>query len=350
MSPITPIPPRAPLVERIGRSWHSAAGPINLAMLAWLYYGRALAGAPIGWISLGMLAAGIPLLVIPMLWLSWRGYRYRRVSQTVTPTQAFLHVLLWCAMFVCGATIVDVTDEPGAASALTQWFGAHLADQSWMLAHASAVAIYLAMGCLGLAQWLERDPAPEGVASKPNASRKGADGIDAQSTGSSPPPPPLRPYVPPVTSPRQVRRGASVYRHMGWLSAAVLLWTGTALPWGPFITAILVVPSLAVVLAGYRFGRDGRRLTVPQYRRVVAVLAALTCCGGTVFAVPRLGPWASPRFGPLLNFLFAVAWLCAVRASFGLAAAYRRAPGYVVDARSGEHSATERVLPEHQRT
>lgn len=269
------------LLSTVARGWHWASGPVNLLMLAWLFSGRALAGAPMGWMTFILMTAGLPVVVAPIIWLTARGYQYRRLSQTVTLTQAFLYAALWFAMFVCGAAIVDFADQGGQGSALTQWFGADLADQSHQLAQLSGVGTILVMICLGIALRVERDRPVEHLAVG-GAARSQDDGQCAAPRNLPPPLPLARPR------PRRHRgRTAWMYAHMRLFAALMLLWNApTLLPY-PMLTTIITLGSLVPVYGAYRRRRGTRRLTVVQYRLVVTILLSLAGHG----CLPYLWRW-----------------------------------------------------------
>lgn len=147
----------------MARIWYYAVAPVNLIMLGWLFYGRGYTGAALAWMYLITVVIGIPLVVLPMFVLTITAYTTRRSSRTVTKLQGVIYLLLWSAMFVCGATIVDFTDHSGQeGSAVTQWFGREWMNQSSEISVRSAVAILVLLVCLAVTQWVQREHEPRG--------------------------------------------------------------------------------------------------------------------------------------------------------------------------------------------
>lgn len=237
---------------------------MNLVGLVWVYTGRNVVGVPDGWVFLVLLTAGLPLLIAPVLALTFAGYWSRRFSQRFTLAQRIAHVVLWLALFVTGCAIVDSTDQSGQASPITAWFGQAQLQLSRSLTLIGAAFALVAMLAVGLTLSRQRDA---------------ADGCSCREH--------------PVGTQGRAPLGASLYRHMGWLCVMVLLSHAISFARMPVQSSLLILPALVVIVSGYRFGRRSRCLTTQQSCLVLLIWVVLLSQSSLI------SWWRGPALAPI---------------------------------------------------
>ncbi len=108
--------------NRLGRAVLVAMIPVNVFMLAWVWFGRAFFGA-MGWYLLVMLYV-LPFLFLGLLATTLIGFLGSDKPRRLTQAQAVTHLALWGFMLGFGFFLVDFGDtEDSARSAFTQVVG-----------------------------------------------------------------------------------------------------------------------------------------------------------------------------------------------------------------------------------
>jgi hypothetical protein len=119
--------------------------PLNLLLLAWVWFGRIFFGAG-GWFLLILLYV-LPFVFVALLVTTILGFTMSGRPRALTKTQAGTHVILWGAMLGFGFFLVDFGDmEDSDVSAFTQTVGRNDATLSisWTMTAICTVAIVIA--------------------------------------------------------------------------------------------------------------------------------------------------------------------------------------------------------------
>ncbi|MEV3901976.1 hypothetical protein AB0K11_06585 [Mycobacterium sp. NPDC050551] len=116
--------------------------PMNIAMILWVWVGRAMFGGTLGLIALVSTVTVVPVLVIMLSASTWSALRQARGHGRLTTAQTTVQLLLWLVLLVVGAVLPDVADDKVEQSVLTRavgWSG-ELLSISFELAKWLAVA------------------------------------------------------------------------------------------------------------------------------------------------------------------------------------------------------------------
>jgi len=108
-----------------GRLVFIAQWVLAVLLPAFVFVGRALVGAELGWMAvIGIAVYGLPtiliLLVPPLITLF---DTEARTARSVRRAYAWASAVLWGALLVAGLTIPDSGDSGHLASALSRWTG-----------------------------------------------------------------------------------------------------------------------------------------------------------------------------------------------------------------------------------
>jgi len=115
--------------------------PVNLLLIAWVWFGRFLFGVA-GWFLLIYLLTVVPVLLMGLLISTILAYSQPGRPRALTGPQAAAQLTVWGGMFAVGLLTPDYGDTPESAkSVLTQVFGYSdgLYDLSYLLTSIAAV-------------------------------------------------------------------------------------------------------------------------------------------------------------------------------------------------------------------
>jgi hypothetical protein len=132
-------------VSSLGRGVLVAMIPVNLVLLAWVWFGRLFFGAG-GWFLLILLYV-LPFVFLALLATTLLGFLGTQPPRALTRSQAVAQLVVWAAMWGFGFFIVDFGDmEDSDLSAFTQVVGRNdvTLGISWTVAIASAVVAVVA--------------------------------------------------------------------------------------------------------------------------------------------------------------------------------------------------------------
>jgi len=143
--------------------------PVNLFMLAWVWFGRIFFGAG-GWFLLILLYV-LPFVLVALVITTVLGFTLSGRPRALTRSQAIVHLVVWAAMFAFGFFLVDFGDmEDSDVSAFTQVVGRNdvTLSISWTVTAIStvvAVVAWIVLLVLMLAQRRNRttQPTPYGA-------------------------------------------------------------------------------------------------------------------------------------------------------------------------------------------
>ncbi len=143
--------------------------PVNLFMLAWVWFGRIFFGAG-GWFLLILLYV-LPFVLVALVITTVLGFTLSGRPRALTRSQAIVHLVVWAAMFAFGFFLVDFGDmEDSDVSAFTQVVGRNdvTLSISWTVTAIStvvAVVAWIVLLVLMLAQRRSRttQPTPYGA-------------------------------------------------------------------------------------------------------------------------------------------------------------------------------------------
>ena len=122
--------------------------PINLLLVAWVWFGRFVFGVG-GWFLLIFLMTVVPVLLLGLLLTTVLAFTQPGRPRALTRSQARAQLATWAGMLLGGAFMPDFGDtEDSYVSLLTQLFGRNdaMLDLSWILV--------LVFGAVTLAAWL----------------------------------------------------------------------------------------------------------------------------------------------------------------------------------------------------
>lgn len=106
----------------LGRTVLLAMIPVNLFLLAWVWFGRLAFGAG-GWFLLILLYV-LPFVFLALLLTTILGFATPRRPRALTQAQAVTHLVVWLGMLGFGFFLVDFGDAPESdLSAFTQVVG-----------------------------------------------------------------------------------------------------------------------------------------------------------------------------------------------------------------------------------
>ncbi|KRQ26423.1 hypothetical protein AOT83_19005 [Mycobacteroides sp. H001] len=130
--------------------------PFNVIAALWVWVGRGLFGATLGWIALLMLVFIVPVLVVALIASTTLAFSQPRRPVRLSSAQAIAQATFWLIMLILGVVIVDVDDQSYEESILINILGwsPELLDTSLELEKAlafSAVACWLVL--VGLLAW-----------------------------------------------------------------------------------------------------------------------------------------------------------------------------------------------------
>lgn len=132
-------------MNSLGRAVLLLMIPVNLLLLAWVWFGRIFFGAG-GWFLLILLYV-LPFVVLALLLTTVLGFTLPGRPRALTRSQAAAHLVLWGAMLGFGFFLVDFGDmEDSDVSAFTQLVGRNDATLwiSWTMTAVCTVGIVVA--------------------------------------------------------------------------------------------------------------------------------------------------------------------------------------------------------------
>lgn len=143
--------PSAPLVivrcvDTLGRRTLLWMIPLNLLLVAWVWFGRFFFGVG-GWFLLILLMTVVPVLLLGLLLTTVLALTQPGRPRALTRPQARAQLATWAGMLLAGAFMPDFGDtEDSYVSLLTQLFGRSdaMLDLSWTLVLVFAVATMVA--------------------------------------------------------------------------------------------------------------------------------------------------------------------------------------------------------------
>lgn len=97
--------------------------PVNIAMIAWVWFGRGLLGATLGWIFAMTTFTAVPMLFAMLATSTGLAIAQPRRPGRLTSAQAGVQVGLWLILLVIGAVVVDVDDASYEQSLLINQVG-----------------------------------------------------------------------------------------------------------------------------------------------------------------------------------------------------------------------------------
>src|SRR5690349_1058133 len=156
-------------MSSLGRTVLLLMIPVNLVMLAWVWFGRIFFGAG-GWFLLILLYV-LPFVLIALILTTVLGFTLSGRPRALTRSQAIVHLVMWGGMLGFGFFLVDFGDmEDSDVSAFTQLVGRNDATLSisWtMTAICTLVSVvsWVVLLVLLLAQRRRREvqPSPYGA-------------------------------------------------------------------------------------------------------------------------------------------------------------------------------------------
>lgn len=130
--------------------------PFNVIAALWVWVGRGLFGATLGWIALLMLVLIVPVLVVALIASTALAFSQPRRPVRLSSAQAIAQATFWLIMLILGVVIVDVDDQSYEESILINILGwsPELLDISLELEKVlafSAVTCWLVL--VGLLAW-----------------------------------------------------------------------------------------------------------------------------------------------------------------------------------------------------
>ncbi|QCH23393.1 MULTISPECIES: hypothetical protein [Mycobacteriaceae] len=130
--------------------------PFNVMAALWVWVGRGVFGATLGWIALLMLVFIVPVLVVALIASTALAFSQPRRPVRLSSAQAIAQATFWLIMLILGVVIVDVDDQSREESVLINILGwsPELLDTSLELEKVlafSAVACWLVL--VGLLGW-----------------------------------------------------------------------------------------------------------------------------------------------------------------------------------------------------
>ena len=138
--------------------------PLNLFLLAWVWFGRIFFGAG-GWFLLILLYV-LPFVLVALVITTVLGFARSGSPRALTRSQGVVHLVLWGAMLGFGFFLVDFGDMEGSdLSAFTQVVGRNdvTLSISWTMAGIcalTAVVAWIVLLVLMIAQRRSRTTAP----------------------------------------------------------------------------------------------------------------------------------------------------------------------------------------------
>lgn len=142
--------------------------PFNVIAALWVWVGRGLFGATLGWIALLMLVFIVPVLVVALITSTALAFSQPRRPVRLSSAQAIAQATFWLIMLTLGVVIVDVDDQSHEESILINILGwsPELLDISLELEKAlaiGAVACWLVL--VGLLGWgrVSKQPHPDAI-------------------------------------------------------------------------------------------------------------------------------------------------------------------------------------------
>jgi len=160
-------------VNKLGRVVLVAMIPVNLFMLAWVWFGRLFFGAG-GWFLLIMLYA-LPFLFLGLLATTLIGFLGADKTRALTSSQAVTQLVMWAGLLGFGFFLVDFGDmEDSDLSAFTQVVGRNdvTLSISWTMAIVSACVAVVAWMVLLILLIVQKRRRPAVVAGTPALARQ----------------------------------------------------------------------------------------------------------------------------------------------------------------------------------
>jgi hypothetical protein len=110
-------------MERFRQIVFNLTVPMNVFLVVWVWVGRGLFGATLGWIAAFFTVLGLPIMIVTLGLATVLVLRQPRSAPRLSKTAAWLQVGLWTALLLAGATIVDVDDINPEESLLINLIG-----------------------------------------------------------------------------------------------------------------------------------------------------------------------------------------------------------------------------------
>jgi hypothetical protein len=107
----------------LGKAVLAVMIPMNIAMVLWVWIGRGMFGATLGWIAVFSLFTAVPLLVLTLSLSTAFAFVHHRRRRALTAWQIVTQLALWLLLAALGAVIVDVDDVSREESILINLVG-----------------------------------------------------------------------------------------------------------------------------------------------------------------------------------------------------------------------------------
>jgi hypothetical protein len=109
-------------MKALGKCVLAVMIPVNIAMVLWVWIGRGMFGATLGWIAAFALFTVVPLMVLALsLSTAFAFVQHRRGG--LTAAQTVTQLVLWAVLAALGAVIIDVDDVSHEESILINAVG-----------------------------------------------------------------------------------------------------------------------------------------------------------------------------------------------------------------------------------
>lgn len=110
-------------VVRFRQFVFAAMIPMNVAMILWVWVGRGVFGATLGWVMLIFAFTAVPVMTALLTLSTVLAYRQRARPVRLTAAQAWTQVALWTILLALGAVVFDVDDNTHEESILINLVG-----------------------------------------------------------------------------------------------------------------------------------------------------------------------------------------------------------------------------------
>ncbi|MGB3480754.1 MAG: hypothetical protein WBB07_00875 [Mycobacterium sp.] len=95
--------------------------PVNIVVILWVWLGRGFFDVTLGWIFAFFVFTALPVMVVALTLTTV--LMFNQPNRRLTAGQAWLQTMLWLALILLGATIVDVDDASYEESILINLVG-----------------------------------------------------------------------------------------------------------------------------------------------------------------------------------------------------------------------------------